>query len=117
MLAGSAEDDLTDISDDESREVYLQVMQAIGQASLVAESKAVAKDPRYFLQHGARKLISSDWSNDGDDCQGRTTMPSQQAALPSAHNVLDALAELHKAGIITITGRTEPLVIDAPSAQ
>lgn len=95
----------------------VDIEQAIGQASVVAEVQVKGSQPREWLKVASRNALGDDnpWNNANQS--NAVPSPSQQ----TTNNILvigaqlqhDALAALEQAGIITQRRNTESVAIDA----
>jgi hypothetical protein len=111
MMRIGADEDCADAS---LRSLYLQIVAAIGDASVVSEAKVRDKDPLTFLRHGSRRILGDEWNSSEpiEAVNGRTS--DNSPALPPSGDVLAALEELRRAGIITaVLPAAAPNVIDA----
>ena len=77
--------------------LYEQVTRAVCEASVVAESSVLDRQPKQWLERGARRSIGDDWIDDARD--DVNAISGEGVSAPTHADMLAALTELRRAGI------------------
>ena len=102
------------------RQFYLDIMAAVGHASVIVETQIKIDNPMAWLKNGPRRLLGDEWRDDPGQSvsvSGTIEHEHEHAAIPydgkapaTSQDLAAALIELSNAGLVVLPSNASPLL-------